>query len=389
MRERRLKEGKMIYDLTVSNPTECGIGYPTNELLAALSQPESLRYRADPRGILTAREAVAGYYAQKSITIDPSDILLTASTSEAYSMLFSLLFEPGDAVLVPVPSYPLFEFLARLSNVALCSYHLHYIDQEWRIDLESVKEAITGRTKAMVIVSPHNPTGAFLKKAELVVLQEIAAAHGLALIVDEVFSEYACGASQQRVHSAAGSSDVLTFVLNGISKLAGLPQIKLGWIVVSGTPADRREALERLEVIADTFLSVNTPVQVGLPNLLRCGQAIRSQIQQRIAETRAVLENCVDGVSACSLLTSEGGWYAVLRLPRTRTDEEWALELLDNTAVYTFPGYFFEFEQDGHLVLSLLPETTLFAEAIRRMVEYMRSCENTLQISKVHTWSKR
>ncbi len=299
-----------------------------------------------------------------------SDIILTASTSEAYSMAFRLLCEPGDEVVVPVPSYPLFEFLAQLDDVVIRSYHLRY-DGEWDIDMSSVDQSISARTKAIVIVSPHNPTGMFLKKLELAHLSAVASKGGLALIVDEVFADYAFGGDSPRVVSTAGDSDALAFTLNGISKLVGLPQMKLGWIVVSGPKEVKNEALARLEIVADTYLSVNTLVQVALPALLACGTSIRRSISHRNSENRAVLQQLIGNDSACTLLQSEGGWYAILRIPQTRTGEEWAIGLLRDACVYVHPGYYFEFEADNVLVLSLLPEPVGFREGVEKLLGYI------------------
>ena len=285
-------------------------------------------------------------------------------------MVFRLLFEPGDDVLVPVPSYPLFEFLARLNDVVIRPYYLKY-DGEWHVDIASVGQALTSRTKGIIVVSPHNPTGMFLKKSELTALSAIAGKNGLALIVDEVFSDYSFDGDNARVVSAAGSSDVLTFTFNGISKLAGLPQMKLGWILVSG-PADQRdEAMGRLEIIADTYLSVNTPVQTALRQLLEYGTRVRDEIKRRTSGNMTTARWLVGGGSMCTLLRSEGGWYAILQVPRTRTGEEWSLGLLRDEHVYVHPGYFFDFESDNVLVVSLLPGPQQFEEGLRRIIRYV------------------
>ncbi len=363
------QKGEEFIDLTISNPTQCGIVYPVDDVMASLSRLRSLHYEPDPKGLLSAREAVAVYYRLKGVRVDVNDIILTASTSESYSMIFKLLCEPGDEVLVPIPSYPLFEFLAQLNDVTIKPYALRY-DGEWHIDVSSVERSFSKRTRAIVIVSPHNPTGTFLKKNELAALTSCGAS-GVALIVDEVFADYQFADDPARVISTAGVSDVLTFTLNGISKLAGLPQMKLGWMVVSG-PADRRsEALSRLEIVADTFLSVNTPVQVALPQLLEIGAKVRAGIRSRVSGNRTTLEQLGGRYSPWSLLHSEGGWYAVVQVPRTRTAEEWALGLLGDAGVYTHPGYFFEFQEDNVLVLSLLPRPTEFREAATKLRDYI------------------
>jgi aspartate/methionine/tyrosine aminotransferase len=314
-----------------------------------------LRYAPHPLGAATARDAVANYYSSNNIRIDPSNVVFTASTSEAYGWLFMLLCEAGANVLVPTPSYPLFEFLARLHDVDIHPYHLRY-DGEWSIELDSVRHSLSPTTRAIVVVTPHNPTGMFLKQEDLHALNRIAGENGLALIVDEVFSEYAMEASERRVASTATNEEVLTFTLNGISKLCGLPQMKLGWIVASGPAAQRQEALQRIEIIADTFLSVNTPVQVALPELLELGKRIRAQIHERVRANYRHLVNAVSVGSPVSVLHTEGGWYAILKMPRTRSDEEWAIRLLDTSGVYVFPGYFFDFAEGGLLVVSLLTQ---------------------------------
>ncbi len=370
--DRVRSEGKTIYDLTISNPTEVGIIYPSEEICSALAQAEVLCYKPEPLGMLQAREAVAAYYASRTISYAASQIVLTASTSEAYAWLFMLLCEAGEHVLVPSPSYPLFEYLARMHHVQVRSYRLLY-DGEWHIDVDSLRHAVSPSTKAIVVVSPHNPTGMFVKRDELAELTAIAARHGLALIVDEVFSEYAFAADERRLTRLAQEHHLLTFTLNGISKLCGMPQLKLGWIVVSGPEAQRHEALRRLEIIADTFLSVNTPVQVALPQLLKAGEQIREQIHERVRVNYQLLTKAVPATSPVSVLRAEGGWFAVLRMPRTRSDEEWAIRLLDGSGVYVFPGYYFDFAESGFLVISLLttPETLQkgIGEIVRHAVE--------------------
>lgn len=367
----RRRSGKVIYDLTISNPTEAGIRYPSEEILSALSQAQSLRYAPDPKGLLSAREAVVEYYATKGIIIDPANIILTASTSEAYSFLFKLLCNTDDEALTPIPSYPLVEFLAQLNDVHIRPYVLRY-DGEWHIDMDSMRRAITPRSKAMVIVNPHNPTGMFVKRHELEVLHEECRRNNLALIVDEVFADYGFGADVRRVDSTASHSDVLTFTLNGISKLCGFPQLKLGWIVVSGTEEQKGEAMHRLEIIADTFLAVNTPVQVALPQLLKSGEVVRRRIRERIETNLHHLKKTLMTTFPISLLESEGGWYAVLKIPSTKSEDEWVLKLLDEAGVYVFPGYFFEFRESGYLVVSLLTETTDFVRGVEEIPKGVR-----------------
>ena len=364
------RSGRDFIDLTVSNPTDCGIVYPADEIMAALARLPSLRYEPDPKGLSSARDAVSNYYWLKGVRVDAKDIILTASTSESYSMIFRLLCEPVDEILVPVPSYPLFEFLAQLNDVVIKPYQLRY-DGEWHIDISSVEKAITKRTKGIIVVSPHNPTGTFLKKIELAEISTKCAASGISLLVDEVFADYGFNEDPGRVISTAGFPEVLTFTLNGISKLAGLPQMKLGWTVVSGPEDKRSEALSRLEIVADTFLSVNTPVQVALPQLLEIGTKVRAGIRNRVAGNRLTLEQLGGRYSPWTLLSSEGGWNAVIQVPRTKTGEEWALSLLADMAVYVHPGYFFEFQEDNVLVLSLLARPTEFREAATKLRDYI------------------
>lgn len=389
--ERRRSKGLVIHDLTASNPTECGIHYPGKEILAALSDPAALQYHPDPKGLPGARAAICEYYRRRNIPIDPADIVLTAGTSEAYAMILKLLCNAGDAVLVPRPSYPLFEFLAEINDVKLQHYRLGY-DHGWHIDVESIKEQISRTTRALAIINPHNPTGMFLKRSELEAIERIAIEYRLALVVDEVFSEYRFGGDAAEVQATANRSTVPTFTLNGISKLLGLPQMKLAWIVASGPPKERREAIERLETISDTFLSVNTPIQVALPELFEVCEPVRTQIVNRVGSNYSFLHSRLDPAAVrlpeagglvrlrptgfgglVSLLVSEGGWYAIIRVPRIRTDEEWALQVLDQKGVYVHPGYFFDFEDEGFLVISLLPEPGLFREGIEKLVAFVES----------------
>jgi hypothetical protein len=299
--------------------------------------------------------------------VDPSRILLTASTSEAYAYLIKLLTEPGDEVLVPRPSYPLFEFLATLENIRISQYPLIYHDG-WSIDTGALERAITERTRAIVVVNPNNPTGSFVKRQELDRLVELCHEHSLAIISDEVFSDYAFAADPERVARLTGVDEVLTFSLSWLSKVAGLPQMKLSWIVTGGPVSERTAAMERLELIADTYLSVATPVQHALPRLLEAGEDIRAQIRRR---TRNNLDMLLASTanSANRTLQVEGGWYATLQVPRIRSEEEWALDLLSRCDVLIQPGYFYDFDQDGLLVLSLLTPEETFSEGLRRLNE--------------------
>jgi alanine-synthesizing transaminase len=342
-----LKTKHRVLDVTESNPTTAGFDYPAEEILSALSDSRALRYEPDPRGLLSARQAVAEYYGD----IPASRILLTASTSEAYSYLFKLLCDPGDEILSPRPSYPLFEFLAGLESVRVVQYPLRY-DGAWYIDFDSLARAITPRTKAIAVVNPNNPTGSFLKPEEWSRLQEF----GIPILSDEVFFDYSFSPVSRPSPPA-----VLTFSMSGLSKVAALPQMKLGWIVASGP--GHEAALRRLELIADTYLSVATPVQLALPRLLQASLTVREQIINRTRSNLSFLK------SVAHPLNVEGGWYAILRLPRTRTEEEWALTLLDRRDVLAQPGFYFDFESEPFLVLSLLPPPKIFAEALHRILE--------------------
>ena len=366
--EARQKSGKPVYDLTVSNPTECGFGYPERDLAEALSNPRAFHYQPDPRGLLSARETISRYYQSRGIKVDSSRMFLTASTSEAFSILLTLLCNSGEEILVPQPSYPLFDYLAQLHDVGLKPYRLSY-DHEWSIDFDSLRDAITPATKALIIINPHNPTGMFLDQSAYRIIKEIATEHSIALIVDEVFIDYPLDPKQPIV-STAGERDVLTFTLNGISKMAGLPQLKLGWIAVGGSAQAADEASQRLEILCDTFLSVNTPVQVALPEILKAGESVREDILARIRANYAYMHGAVSTGSACSALSFKGGWSGILRMPRIKTDEQWALELLEHKGIYLYPGYFFDFETEGHLVVSLLVPREGFQSGVSALVEF-------------------
>ncbi len=365
--EAKKKSGAPILDLTESNPTRAGFDYPTEEILAALAQTFAMLYEPEPRGLIVAREAVAGYYAERGFSVDPAHIHLTASTSEAYSYLFKLLADQHQSVLVPQPSYPLFEFLAALEGVDLRPYELNYVHTlGWRIDFDSVERAITADTRAIIVVSPNNPTGSFIKLQEVERLNVICAERGLALIVDEVFGDYGFDADASRAASLVSNDAALTFVMSGWSKILALPQMKLGWIVTSGPGGLRDEAIERLDLIADTFLSVGAPVQHAAPAWLRLRQPLQDQILNRTRGNLNWLEQRL-GDSPLRLLRVEGGWYATLELPRQLSEEDWVLTLLEKDDVLAHPGYFFDFPREAFLVLSLLPRAEIFREAASRI----------------------
>jgi alanine-synthesizing transaminase len=364
--KRRL--GVRLLDLTESNPTRAGFDYPA-EIVEALADPRILRYDPAPAGLREAREAVAGYYAERGIAVEPQRILLTASTSEAYAYLFKLLADPGDEVLVPRPSYPLFEYLATMESVKVRSYPLVYYGN-WQIDWEELAAAITERSRAIVVVNPNNPTGSFLKAGELERLTALSGDRQITLISDEVFSDYAFGADAERAASVASVDSGLAFALSGLSKIAGLPQMKLGWIVAAGAAEQQRQAVERLEWIADTYLSVGTPVQCAAARLLSTGESVREQIRKRTAENLAVAREALRGTEA-NLLSVEGGWYASLQVPRIRSEEEWVLGLLEHANTLVQPGYYFDFYSEAYLVVSLLTVRTVFEEGLSRLREFL------------------
>jgi alanine-synthesizing transaminase len=356
--------GRKLLDLSGSNPTECGFIYDSSAILRALCSPAVLGYLPDPLGLKTARAAVRDYYGERGERIAIDDLVLTTSTSEAYSFVFRLLCNPGDEVLIPTPSYPLFDFLAEINDVKLTRYPLFY-DHGWQIDLHALEQAITPRTRAVIVVHPNNPTGHFTKPSEMVRLDQFCVAHGMAIIADEVFLDFCLNDS--RPASFAANTGALTFTMSGISKISGLPQMKLAWLVVSGAETEKREALARLEMIADTYLSMNAPIQLAAPALLKLRHGFQEQIMARVRRNLAELDSQLAGQN-CSHLEVEGGWYAVLRVPATRPDEDLAIELLEKHDVHVHPGHFYDFPGDGHLVLSLITPEQEFAEGVRRVV---------------------
>lgn len=363
----RRRAGAPVVDLTESNPTRAGLPRGA-DLLAPLADASGLVYEPEPRGLGAAREAVAADYARRGIDVPADRILLTASTSEAYSFLFKLLCEAGDGVLVPRPSYPLFELLARLEAVEVAAYPLGY-DGEWHLPISAVEHALTPRTRAVVAVSPNNPTGSYLKRDEGDALQELCAREGLALVSDEVFADYAFGPDPRRLSSVATDGPALSFALGGLSKSCGLPQLKLGWMAVSGPRSLREEAMARLEIVADTFLSVGTPVQIAAPSLLGRVAELQGPIAARIEENLTRLADAFGPASKATLLRPEGGWSAVLRVPSTIPEEELVLRLLEERGVLVHPGYFFDFPEEAFLVLSLLPTPEVFAHGLRALQE--------------------
>lgn len=361
----RKGSGAAVMDLTASNPTLAGFPRPPG-VLAALSAPEALRYDPDPRGSRAAREAVAADALGRGQRLDPDHVVLTASTSEAYALAFKLLGDPGDAVLAPTPSYPLFEFLATLESVRLGRYSLTH-DGAWRLDVASLAAAVGDRTRAVIVVNPNNPTGSYLKREEAAALLEFCGERDMAVLSDEVFADYAFAPDPRRVTSLDGGDRALVLAFGGLSKSCGLPQLKLGWIAVSGPPALRDEALARLEIVSDTYLSVGTPVQTAAPALLARRVELQAPIRARVARNLQALRSAVLG-SVASLLPPEGGWSAVLRIPATLSEEDRVCGLLERHGVLVHPGYFFDFESGAHLVLSLLTPEAEFDRGTRLLL---------------------
>jgi alanine-synthesizing transaminase len=353
-------------DLTESNPTKVGIAYPPR-LLDALSSPAGLRYDPQPLGTKAARQAVASDLRRRGLNTPAERIALTASTSEAYSLLFKLLCDPGDDVLVPVPSYPLFEFLASLDSVGVRPFRLDY-HGEWTCDIEGLRRATTARTRAVVLVNPNNPTGSYIKRQELDAISAHCAAHGMALIGDEVFAEYVLDADLRRTCSVLAQRRALTFSLGGLSKALGLPQLKLGWMAVGGPDDLVRQALERLELICDTYLSVATPVQEALPSLLTYGAVVRTLIRERTTRNYQALRDLAARFPSVTLFPSEGGWSAVMQVAAMQSEESLVLRLLEQDHVLVHPGYFFDFPREAFLIVSLLPRPDAFDRAVGKML---------------------
>ena len=362
-RDALRERGVTVLDLTVSNPTDAGFSYPP-ELLAPLADPRGRSYAPAPLGLPGARDAVARAISRPGREIAPERIILTASTSEAYALLFKLLCDPGTGVLVPQPSYPLFDLLTRLEGVVSQPYQLDY-HGIWSIDRASLERALTPATRAILVVSPNNPTGAFLRAADRDWLVTLAADRGLALISDEVFAGYPLSARPDAA-TLAGESRALTFVLGGLSKSAGLPQVKLGWIVADGPPAVTAEALRLLEIICDTYLSVSTPVQLAASSFIDAGVRVQRDIAARLALNLASLRRAIEPFPSVCLLEPEGGWSAVLRVPATLSEEALVLRLLDDAHVNVHPGFFFDFADEAYVVVSLLTPPDLFHEGLAR-----------------------
>jgi alanine-synthesizing transaminase len=362
---RHRATGRPLLDLSASNPTECGFDYDKPAILRALSNAAALDYKPDPKGLEIARRAVAAYYAARGSEVPIKDILLTTGTSEAYSFVFRTLCNPGDELLIPTPSYPLFDFLADIQDVKLVRYPLIY-DHGWQIDFHSLERAITPRVRGVIVVHPNNPTGHFCKSADLKKLNDLCAAHSMALIADEVFSDFAFGPEQPI--SFAANTGLLTFTMSGLSKISGLPQMKIAWLIANGPQDLRKEALARLDVIADTYLSMNAPAQLAIPVFLELRQGFQKQLMARARKNLAELDRQLAVQKCCSRLQVEGGWNAVVRVPATRSDEDLAIELLATKDVYAHPGHFYDFASDGYLIVSLITPEQVFAEGTKRLL---------------------
>jgi aspartate/methionine/tyrosine aminotransferase len=364
--DAKRRAGTTVIDLTETNPTGVGFTYP-KELLEPLADPRALEYDPQPLGLWTARVAVAADFRRRGIAISADRVALTSSTSEAYALLFKLLCDAGDAVLVPHPSYPLFEHLTQLECVHAIPYALEY-HGAWRIDMESVRRAADGRVRAILVVSPNNPTGSFLHRDDLMELSALAAANGWAIIGDEVFADYPLDSAPMATHVLA-RADVLTFSLGGLSKSAGLPQLKLGWIGFGGPSATVDEALAAYELIADTYLSVSTPVQGAALQLLTSGASIRAQILARVRRNLESLRSLASHHPSLDVLRVEGGWSAVVQVPQLRGEESLVLDLLEKDNVLVHPGYFFDFSREAFIVISLLVDPVIFDQSVARVMK--------------------
>ncbi|MCX6166218.1 MAG: pyridoxal phosphate-dependent aminotransferase [Ignavibacteriae bacterium] len=370
--------GVKILDLTESNPTNAGFNYNEIGILNSIAKPESMRYSPNPKGLESAREAVSQYYKEKNINVDLENIFLSSSTSEAYSFIFKLLTNPFDEVLIPRPSYPLFSFIAEMESINLKYYNLIYTENKiWEIDFDSINSQLTENTKAIILVNPNNPTGNFIKLKEINLLLRICKENNIALICDEVFMDYILEAERNNTFSFAGINYVLTFTLSGLSKICGLPQMKLSWIVISGPTKECEEATAKLEIITDTYLSVGTPVQLAANNLLIGKEFIQTQIKERIIKNYNYIKSESKRKSYLELLKTEGGWYTVLNIKKLISEEIIAFELLDKKDVYIHPGYFFDFKEEVYIVVSLLTPEEKFKEGIIRILEHLELSINS------------
>ena len=359
--------GADVLDLTISNPTQADLHYDEEAIMQSLIHPEVLDYDPQPKGLLSAREAVVDYYRKQheEFDVDVESVVLTTGTSDGYSYVFRLLCNPEDEILVPKPSYPLFEFLGDLQDVKLVPYPLIY-DHGWQIDFVSLYKAVSPRTRAVVVVHPNNPTGSYVSVTEQSELNKFCREYDLALIVDEVFLDYAHdGAARQ---TFAGNRETLTFTLSGLSKISALPQMKVAWVVTTGPEAQVSAALARLEVIADTFLSMSAPVQLATPALLEQRNVVQPLLLDRLRTNLEEMDRQLAGQKSCQRLAVEGGWYSILRVPVTQPDEDLAIALLREASVLVHPGHFYDFASDGYLVFSLITQPEIFREGMERVL---------------------
>jgi hypothetical protein len=370
--EAKRRAGVRVLDLTEANPTRAGLAGAGPAELRALADPAGARYEPHARGAPAAREAVARYYEERAAaagascggSVSAEDLVLVASTSEAYAHLFRLLCGPGDEIVVPRPSYPLFEPLAALEVVRVEHYRLAYHDR-WRLDPDSLEAALSPRTRAVVLVQPNNPTGSCLSADEIAGIESLCSERGIAIISDEVFGDFPWPPSTAPLASMAGDRRALTFVLSGLSKLCGMPQMKLAWIAIAGPAAAKRDAMLRLEWIADLFLSVSTPVQLALPTLLQARHPFQDAVRRRVGTNLARLRALGNAGAAFRVLEGVGGWSAVLATPARSGD--FALDALAKQDVLVHPGHFYDIAPEGHAVVSLLPEPETFEEGITRL----------------------
>ncbi|HEY8715020.1 MAG TPA: pyridoxal phosphate-dependent aminotransferase [Candidatus Acidoferrum sp.] len=353
--------GKALIDLTKSNPTECGFRYDAEAILAALNNPASLAYEPLAQGLPLARAAIAAYHRSHDCDVSIDDIFLTTSTSEAYSFLLRLLCNPGDEVLIPQPGYPLLNFLADLQDVKLVHYPLLY-DHGWQIDFHALQQALTSRTRAIIVVNPNNPTGHFCKPSEIAEMSEICRKRDISILADEVFLDFAL--DNDKPQSFAANERALTFTISGLSKISGLPQMKVAWFVAGGPEHLKKSATARLEMIADTFLSMNAPVQLAIDTLLDQRHSFHEQCLQRVRKNLAQLDEQLSRQKLCSRLQIEGGWYATLQIPRTISEDDLAFDLLQANGAYVHPGHFYDFPADGYLVVSLITPEAEFAAGL-------------------------
>jgi alanine-synthesizing transaminase len=362
---KRRSSGLPMIDLMESNPTQCGFHFDAQKILVALNNPASLRYDPDPQGLPQAREAVAAYYRSRNCQISIDDIFLTTSTSESYSFLFRVLCNPGDELLIPQPGYPLFSLLAGIQDVALVRYPLVY-DYGWQIDFHSLQQFITPRTRGIIVVHPNNPTGHFCKPSEIEGLNQICRERQIPIISDEVFLDFSL--TPDTPPTFASNNEVLTCTMSGLSKISGLPQMKVAWLTVAGPSALKQQAIARLEMIADTYLSMNAPIQLALPILLEQRHPFQQQWLTRVQNNLAYLDKLLAPQKLCTRLKAEGGWYAVIKSPLIMRDDELALELLTTRGVYVHPGHFYDFPSDGYWVVSLITPEREFAAGIEALL---------------------